>query len=411
MTTPARCINIDWLELFCYEPLDEPHTPEYFRACGVYVREREYGTRVYNQMFVVADDHGDDYVEIRREPLSKQALGGFFPPNACHIRLVNRQCYADDAVLRLARWLDCHHYVVQRISRIDICLDFELFDSGDKPAVFLQRYINGKYSKINQANVHAHGTDSWTTRSWNSCSWGSKQSMIGTKFYNKTKELAEVHDKPYIRQAWMLAGLVDNPMTCERRGKDGNIYVADIWRLEFSISSSVKNWLVIERDGKDKNYQSIRNTLQMYDSRDKLLTMFAALQEHYFQFRHYENGKRKWDCKRKQLFTFGVAERFYHVEHPAMATPKNRDYTILKNRLQQYASTCYDTKLRKAANMLIDDIDQRDAMRILSTNDKREELIALQQVIAARLGGADVDPAQMILDLIAKLKTSHVRLY
>lgn len=411
MFKPARCINIDWLELFCYEPLDEPHTPEYFTTCGLYVRQRDYGTRVYAQMFTVADDRGNDYVEVRRAPLSQQALGGFFPANACHIRLVNRQCYADDAVPRLARWLELHHYVVQRISRIDICLDFELFDSGDKPAVFMQRYIKGKYSKINQANVHAHGTDTWTARNWNSCSWGSKKSMIGTKFYNKSKELAEVHDKPYIRQAWMLAGLVDNPMTCERRGKDGTIYVADIWRLEFSISSSVKNWFVINREGDEKAYQSIRNTLNMYDSRDKLLAMFASLQNHYFHFRYYENGKRKWDCKRKTLFNFSASEKFYHVEHPAMATPKNRDYTILRNRLKIYACLCVDEKLRQAAYSLIEDLDRRDTMRILSSNNKHEELLAIQQVIAARLGGADVDPAQMILDLTNKLKNNRGELF
>ena len=104
----------------------------------------------------------------------------------------------------------------------------------------------GRYSKINQANISAHGLDQWDGREWNSISWGAKKSMVTTRFYNKTMELKQVHDKPYIRQAWYLCGLVDDWNTLEKKRRDGTTYKPQIWRVEFAIKSSTKKWFVVE---------------------------------------------------------------------------------------------------------------------------------------------------------------------
>ena len=70
---------------------------------------------------------------------------------------------------------------------------------------------------------------------------------------------------------------------------------------------------MILRDGKNKNKQSIRNTLDMYDSRDKLLMLFASLAQHYFHFKYYEPEQRKDRCKDKVLFQWSEMEYTYKV--------------------------------------------------------------------------------------------------
>ena len=55
MDKPTRCINVDWLEVYALEPIDQPHNADYFRACGFEVMQRDYGTRIYEEMFKFLD--------------------------------------------------------------------------------------------------------------------------------------------------------------------------------------------------------------------------------------------------------------------------------------------------------------------------------------------------------------------
>ena len=254
--TPTRCINLDWLEVHTYEPLLQPHDANYFRSCGYVVHEREYGTRVYREMFVLDGSDGLPLLEVRRNPASS-GLKGIHSPNECHIRLVNRACYFDNAADFLDRFLITHEYYDVRISRVDICLDFATFDFGDDPAAFVRRYFHRKYSKINQGRIHAHGSDTWTGQDWNSLSWGSKTSCVSTKLYNKTLELYDpkfnVFAKPYIRVAWQKCGIVDD---WEHVTKNGEL--VNVWRVEFSLTSAVKKWVKIDLDGDAHHPQSLR---------------------------------------------------------------------------------------------------------------------------------------------------------
>ena len=156
---PHRCVNIDWLEVYALEPIEEPHTPEWYRAKDLDVSERDYGTRLYEQMFTIIDRHGYRLLEVRRKPKQTPDQNAILPPNACHIRLCNRTYYSSNAVAIMQEFLKNYDLQFSRIYRIDVCLDFEKFDSGDMPARFVYRYMKGAYSKINQSNLAAHGRD------------------------------------------------------------------------------------------------------------------------------------------------------------------------------------------------------------------------------------------------------------
>lgn len=350
-----RCINIDWLELHAYEPLMGTLNADYFRRNGYHVEEREYGTRVYREMFTILDSHGYGMIEIRRNPAS-QGLHGIHQFNECHIRLTNRTCYWDNAADMLNNFVRKHQYYNVRISRVDICLDFATFDSGDDPAAFIRRFLKHKYSKINQGRIHAHGEDTWSGQDWNSLSWGSKSSPVSTKMYDKTMELLNAklgtYNKPYIRQAWLLSGLIDDIDRCTLNGE-----IQRIWRVEFSLMSSVKGWVPIELDGKTHNYQSIRNTLEVYSSRENMIVIFASLAQHYFRFKYYEEGKRKDRCKDKILFKWREVEQTYRIGKPDTALgPGNKifeQWNRLLIMLEKFRPNLRTTDLQDAYNVMV----------------------------------------------------------
>ena len=141
MTTKRnkRCVNLDWLEVTALEPIEQPHDADYFRACGIVVIERDYGTRVWGQMFTLEGDDHLPFIEVRRAPKSD-----IIAPNIVHLRLVNRACYFDDAAKLMGEFMITHSYEFHHINRVDICMDFERFDYGDKPCDFMRRFMEGK---------------------------------------------------------------------------------------------------------------------------------------------------------------------------------------------------------------------------------------------------------------------------
>ena len=407
-----RCCNLDWLEVHCMEPPGDPHDANYFRRVGLNVAERDYGTRVYKEMFTVYDLRNNPFVEVRRAPYST-GYAGIHAAEECHLRLVNAACYYDDAAQRLQDFMDTYHYTFNRISRVDICLDFELFDEGDEPAKFLARYLRQVYSKINQGNITAHGADRWNGQVWNSVSWGSPTSAIGTKFYNKTMELYDqasgTFRKPHIRYAWLKCHLIDDFHKCLKRQADG-WYQPQIWRVEFSIRSSVKNWFTIELNGEEKHYQSIRNNLSMYDSRPKLVTLFASLQQHYFHFKHFEKGQRKDRCRDKILFRWDGQQRTYKVGREDIAhllgegAKQQRPYDTLIRKLKEYQQAKPKADVVEACQVIIRAIEGDYLRSDLKNPFSYADMMALQRALSMKADGIDTDVTILMREVKELLK-------
>lgn len=334
-------INLDWLEIFCYESPDLPITAEHFALQGWNVKRRAYGTRQYEEMFTLC--WGDTGVyEIRRNPLSKKSSGGIFADVACHIRLCNRQNYVPHPIHQLANFLKFNGIHFKSISRFDLCMDFTEFDAlGKDPAEFVKLYMQGRYAKIHQSrlsafgleknapenvptwDISAHGEDNWEERTWNSLKWGSPTSLVSTKLYNKTMELNRAgHDKPYIRDIWNQAGLDTTK---------------DVWRIEFSIHAG-KRHQIVKSSGQ---YQEIR--LEQLSSPQLIQMQFYSFYSEYFHFKVREttrNGtpKRKDLCKSIVFFSKQEKPAF----EPTTVTKKkdiSRTDRMLIKRLREIAGT------------------------------------------------------------------------
>ena len=391
--TIDRCLSVDWLEVYLHEPpLQYPMNADYFRAHGFHVVERAYGTPVYNEMFFIYGHDDQPMLEVRRNPKSAQGLqiGGVLSMYSCHVRLCNRTCYFNEPVQLLIDFIQSNNYEFQRISRIDLALDFEKFDYGDQPDDFMARFMKHRYSKINQAEIAAHGKDMWDGRIWNSLRWGHYKSMITTRFYNKTMEIRQVKDKPYIRQRWKAYGLVDDDYTLEKHHPDGSIYYPDIWRVEFAIKSSKKNRFVVEDcNGERPCKRSIRHDLQVYINNEGRLDVFFSLVQHYFHFKKFQEGIRKDRCPDKPLFRTDAQANFYKVERVAVSTERNPQLDKLLIKLVQYRQEHPNEKIYKACNVLIEDIEIRRRRDSIPLPWSSSELTMLRLLVAQRMKATD----------------------
>lgn len=418
----TRCINLDWLECYCLEDyIGYPHDANYFRKQGFRVIEREYGTPVYHEMFTVCSYQDDQpMIEIRRNP--KSAIGkqvnGVLDPQAAHVRLTNRFCYVDGAAKLMQQFIEQYGFHFQRISRIDVCLDFELFDYGDKPAVFIDRYFKGRYAKINQTRIRANGRDMWDGRLWNSVAWANPKSMVGTKFYNKTMELEERADKPYIRQAWRVCGLVDDDYRLTKCNDDGTERKVDVWRVEFSIK-----------------LQSRKNTLSMYYERSQLLDIFFSLTEHYFHFKRVEyiehqrglvteaqktlaidytselakplqnvrRLQRKDRCSDKLLFNTRDRATFYKLETVRTNASPEARFKRLMAMLEAYRDSQHKPEIYKACNVILEELEFTCRTASINAPWPKDELWIIRQLLSKRFR----DKTNSITDDIATMQAYY----
>lgn len=405
----ARCVNLDWLEVSCDEDCSlYPCNADFFREQGFFVHERDYGTRVWGEVFTIEDQDGHDWIEIRRAPPSGNSEFKGLTEFSCRLRVVNAQLYVKDCTQRLLAFLVRFNYTFKRIFRIDIAYDFEKFDYGDQPARFARRYIERKFRKINQCKLRVIGDDNWTDFDWESLSWGSQTSMVSTKMYNKSKELKTVSkQKTWIPMAWFENGLIDDPINRTKRREDGTIYEPEIWRIEFSMKSKADRWLVIENQGgKHVKKTAIPHTPDMFDSPDKLWQRFQDLAYHYFRFKIAEYNderdkdgnlvpKRKDLCADKRLFRFDADREFHQLDMCVSGGKPDAEDEILLRRLKSYRNKSADTKVRTACDVLIEALETSDLRRYTS-KQVWAETQALQKLLRRRMKMTEKDAIETL---------------
>ena len=333
-----RCINIDWLEVYCFESKAHLCDKEYFEKVGYVVKKRDYGTPQYKEVLTLYE-YDKPFIEIRRLPYSLKRLGGIFEDNACHIRLANRACYQPNVIDVLRRFLISHDYTYRSITRIDICLDFIKFDNLMNPQNVIIKYMKGDYSKINQSNIAAHGKDAWDGRTWNSLKWGSPTSSISTKLYCKSLEMQEVKEKFHIEDAWTAAGI--------------DWQNNKVWRVEFSVKTDIKGYVRLD-DG-----EMLENKLTTYDTPERLMQVFRILAAHYFHFKIVErtrNGdiQRKDRCKDLPLFKLKFDDAIFKPVKLTSDTEPDRTDKLLVKRLELIVKDMsLDVSYRNAALELL----------------------------------------------------------
>lgn len=381
ITSPnkVKCINLDWLSVYCLEPKGCVMNAAYYKKLGWSVEEREYGTPQYREKFTLMNGR-HPFLEIERNPYSLKQNGGIFEPESCHIRLANRTLYQPNPVQQLTNFIIKYGYEYKGISRVDVCCDLTIFDNGMKPQDLANKYIKDKIWKVHQSHIApntddgddtwripihlgAHGKETKTGRTWNSLKWGSPKSALSTKLYNKTLELETNTGKFYIKDAWVKAGLCDlqkvryeyrNPKTKEIEIRSKQISVVpgtainqeipieeakkiDVWRVEFSMNSEGRKWI----DLGDNHIVDL--SLNAIDNLDSLAATFFTCSEWLFCFIYAKwitKGATRWKertnrCKKLQLFNTKFLHSHYKPQRQTEMEDPSRTEKIMMYRLIQ----------------------------------------------------------------------------
>lgn len=381
ITSPnkVKCINLDWLSVYCLEPKGVVMNAAYYKKLGWSVEEREYGTPQYREKFTLMNGR-HPFLDIERNPYSLKQNGGIFEPESCHIRLANRTLYQPNPVQQLTNFIIKYGYEYKGISRVDVCCDLTIFDNGMKPQDLANKYIKDKIWKVHQSHIApntddgddtwripihlgAHGKETKTGRTWNSLKWGSPKSALSTKLYNKTLELETNTGKFYIKDTWVKAGLCDlqkvryeyrNPKTKEIEIRSKQISVVpgtainqeipieeakkiDVWRVEFSMNSEGRKWI----DLGDNHIVDL--SLNAFDNLDSLAATFFTCSEWLFCFIYAKwitKGATRWKertnrCKKLQLFNTKFLHSHYKPQRQTEMEDPSRTEKIMMYRLIQ----------------------------------------------------------------------------
>lgn len=236
-------------------------------------------TSVFNKVYEIREKN--NYIaSMVNEPIE-----AFIPKNMNLIKLINRELYYGKPVSNLiAIGLDLK-LVNYAASRIDFAIDFNTFLFGYKPVTFIKDFINGKIIKrgLKRGSV---SFDYQKDSMLHEIKFMKKDAKMSIKLYNKSKEMREVKNKPYIVESWIREGLD---------------LTKDVWRLEFSIH--LPKFSITNKETKEIH----KFNYKLLDDKMYLNTVINALISKYFDFRYDTKVKDIRDKPRVKLFPFPTA--------------------------------------------------------------------------------------------------------
>ena len=291
-----RTISIDWLSLYCecYVLNDN----------NFYKFERQNeSSGQFKEIWKVYDKIDKElYCVIQRTPWSP-----IIPKHTTMVKVANRYLYRQDWNTKLMHFLNVCHIIPKSISRIDIAADFNHFDNNLKVESFIQGFLSNKYIKMGQNKYTLMGEQK-NQHEYSYLRFGNRESEISAYLYNKSKELKEVHDKPYIREMWEENGINTKK---------------DVWRLEVSLRNKQMK-TIVKQTG-----EMLRIDLDFLKTQGIVENVFNCAVLKAFDFRINDNQKQKRRMKRLELFR-GMTSTLLMVVPTNEACTNRMDKIVVK---------------------------------------------------------------------------------
>lgn len=285
------CISIDWLEVAAFQTSpdfaikQETKTNNYVIKHASDIRNNVFARvlYVYKNQRKVATIFDHPYSAVLDIRLTL-------------VKVENRYLYSAGYVALLESILDECTLSYHNITRLDLAHDCNVFANGMLPGAFIKQYISEsnespRYIKRNSEvgfTVSARKNASIETLMNYIRFNNGANSRVKMYLYDKTLELKEVKDKPYIRELWKRAGLISWPSS-----HSGSRHV---WRTEISISSQalkVKN---------KETGQIGKIELRHLENQEDINRLFLTFADKYLAFSVKGTAKRQRDYERLQLF-------------------------------------------------------------------------------------------------------------
>lgn len=297
---------------------------------------------------------------------------------SCQVKVDNSRLYYARwgeslmALIRALRWR------VMFVNRIDICADFNYFANGRLPLQFCRDYLaeptKGRPSFIRHSSnkLRAQVTRGLHSLNYETLSWGTRDSAVQVNLYNKSLELEEKSDKPWIRQRWIEAGLEHGDLSGKKMS---------VWRCEFSINPSAL--MVRDKSGNPLGSLNLNHVC----SPAALIETWNVLHPRYFTF-HFltKEDSARQDVRVRDLPLVTLFERDdcvkYRVSGVQYYRKSNRTDRLLVRRLEEQIdedglSAGEKASLRQVVEMLRERffIHGREASRENLANDVLDEYL------------------------------------
>lgn len=303
------CISIDWLQTFCHAaPIIEGSYAS--RGYNFTVKRENHETAQFKDIFTVY------YKSHSAATIQQTPRTSVIHPRATCVKLSNRILYCGQYIKILYAIQEALSMNYKGITRLDICYDCNALHDGREPGRFIRQFVSnepmqpGHIIRNGSSRFTLHGTRSSSSiASLNSIRWGSSSAKIGAYLYDKTQELIEVKDKPWIRKMWEENGIeyqIDNsnlnhltPKEKKRKTENDGLseYVKKrVWRFEISIKCEGTDVLNMSTG---ELFRLSPLYLEHAPQINKLFHIYAAK---VFDFRINTGQKQIRNYKKLQLF-------------------------------------------------------------------------------------------------------------
>jgi hypothetical protein len=248
-------------------------------------------TRNFKAIFEIKDRRtGEDIAVLAAEPRSVMCMND----DSGLIKITNKYLYQKNFSHFVRALFSDLSLKFINITRIDLAYDFLTFHTmscNSFLTMFQQEYfIKKQQSKVKMMGDTVSVDKGKKTGGFSSIKFGLESSDVNYYLYNKTLELSQVKDKPWIRDHWI---------------SNGWDKITDVWRLEFSLHPDQKGIAVVDENGELKTVHHFKN-LEMLDNIDDI---YRHCFDKHFQFVHAEmtkkgNWKKQSRCEPVVLFDF-----------------------------------------------------------------------------------------------------------
>ncbi len=304
-------ILIDWLQIY-------GHNVEFTSPIFTF-KEKPYGTKHFNQICEIYEHHnkiGEVAFNPRSPILHKKTV---------ILKIENKILYKDDLYYTINKVIAHLKIDIISLTRVDLCCDFPKFMNHQLPNSFIEKFMKNEYLKIGRGQFKVVGTQK-KINSYEYLRFGSSTSDVSAYLYNKSKELNNVKNKPYIRENWTWYS-----------DKQKSWQNFDTWRLEFSIKNHNLKFLYPDTG----EYVPI-NIHTILDKNTRQF-IFQCLLNHYFEF-VVNNGKSRKDRMRK-VSTLDILDSPTQLIIPNEGTESGRMQKIFIRMLEEF--NCENRQLSK----------------------------------------------------------------
>lgn len=351
-------ISLDWMQYYCERsPWAIPSS--FTTTKGSYdVEKQSYSTNLWLDVYIIKH-RGREFATLCCNPRNSG-----MPERGCTLKLANRVLYSHE-------WLNESKQIMAEmglrykgITRVDVAYDCNVLAGGRSVPSFLMQYFS--HAPYCEGHIIRSGSRKVTINATRSnkgsveisaMRWGSKGSDVGAYAYNKSLELREVKDKPWIRETWEKAGLIDSFNEAEwaklsekekqRKIEQGDVqsYIENpVWRFEISIKAHGKDLLNIDTG------ELFKLDISYFEQQNAVENLFYTYATKVFDFRMSTGQTTIRNYPPLKIFEMSKEV----TEHPvrvSLLADTGRTEKMIVNRLEALQSVYSDVSSADRAAM------------------------------------------------------------